>query len=337
MSDSQPARYRNLFLCLAVLLLVLGVLAARDVKNQTYTGIQTDGNNKVTMVETGSPAAAAGLQVGDVLTKVNGIAETDTKGLINLHRADVGAQWPYVVQRGGQAVDLEITQGPMPPTYVYVARTATLLGLCYLAFTLWAYLAAPGLATTVLALFGLSFGLAFLGTPYIESPAIRNAVGTITTAIVLLGIAALVHFLLAFPTRRPFLERKSATILLYGPAIVLSLILIGFSILQPDSTSGVNIFFRTLFNLLIAGYFLAAIVILVRRYAAAPPADRARHGLGLMLAGVIIGLGPILIASVAGLVSPSTFLPLSQFYFLTLGLIPIAFAIAAVKSARATG
>jgi hypothetical protein len=337
MSDAQGAKYRNLFLIVSVILLALGAMAARDVKNQTYTGFQTDGNNKVTMVEEGGPAAAAGLQAGDVLTSVNGIAVTDTKGFFNLHRAAVGATWPYVIQRGGQAMTLEITQAALSTRYVYVARAATLLGFCYLGFTLWAYLSAPGAATVVLAWFGLSFGQSFLGTPYFESPAVRNAISTINTSIVLLGIAALVHFLLAFPTRRPLLERPSGAKLLYGPAIVVSLVNIGFSILQPDSTSGLNIFFRTLFTLLIAGYFLAAIVVLFRRYGAATPADRAAHGLGLMLAGAIIGLGPLLVLQIVTLLSPSTFLPQSQFYFLTLGLIPIAFSIAAVRSAGGRG
>lgn len=337
MSDAQGAKYRNLFLIVSVILLVLGALSAMDVKNQTYTGFQTDGNNKVTMVEEGGPAAAAGLQAGDVLTSVNGIAVTDTKGFFNLHRATVGATRPYVVQRGGQAVTFEITQAALSTRYVYVARAVTLLGLCYLGFTLWAYFSAPGAATVVLAWFGLSFGQSFLGTPYFESPVVRNAISTISTSIVLLGIAALVHFLLAFPTRRPLLERPSGTKLLYGPAIVVSLVNIGFSILQPDSTSGLNIFFRTLFTLLIAGYFLAAIVVLFRRYGAATPADRAAHGLGLMLAGAMIGLGPLLVLQIVTLLSPSTFLPQSQFYFLTLGLIPIAFSIAAVRSAGGKG
>jgi PDZ domain len=334
MSAATPAPYRNLVLALAGILLVVGILAAMDLKNQTYTGFQTDGNNKVVMVEAGSNAAAGGLQVGDVLSSVNGIAVTDTKALLQRPRPAVGDQWTYVVDRGGQSVNLQITQGPLPPKYAYTSRAATLLGLCYLGFTLWAYLTAPGAATLVLAFFGLSFGLAFLGVPYIESPALRNLVGSIITMIILLGIAALLHFLLAFPTPRPFLQRKSATGWLYGPAILLSLCVIGFSVLQPDSTSGVNIFFRTAFSLLIGIYFLLAIVVLVRRYGAASPSDRAAFGLGLMVAGVVVGLGPLLIVQVVTLLSPGTFLPGAQFYFLTLGVIPIAFAMAAVRGPR---
>ena len=332
MVDPKGAKYRNLFLGLSVILLVLGALSAMDVDNQTYTGFLTDGNNRVTMVEAGSPADAAGMQVGDVLSSANGVSVTDTRGIINQRRADVGTTWPYVVERGGQTVTLEITQASLPTTYRYVARVATLVGLCYLGFTLWAYLTVPGTATRLLAFVGLSFGLAFLGTPYFESSLVRNMVETMILVIILLGCAALVHFLLTFPTRRPILDRPSGTKLLYGPAIVLSLIFMAFSSLQPASTSAVNIFFRTVFNLTFAGYFLAAIITLVRRYSGSAPTDRAAHGLGLMLVGVLIGLGPLLLVFILGLLSPSTFLPQSQFYFLTLGLIPIAFAVAAVRS-----
>lgn len=337
MVNPHSAKYRNLLLGLSVIVLGLGALSAMDVRNLTYTGFQTDGNNKVINVERGGPAAAAGLQVGDVLSSVNGVAVSDTKGVSNQRRADVGAGWPYVVRRGTQTVNLTITQAPLPPTYGYVRRAGTLLGLCYLGFTLWAYIAAPGAATTLLALVGQSFGLVFLNVPYFESPLVRIAVTSMVLVVITLGIAALVHFLLAFPTRRPFLNRPFGTTVLYGPAIAVGLIFAGFTILRPDSSSAINIFLRTAANLVFAGYFLAATILVFRRYFSATPTDRAAHGLGLMLAGVIVGLGPLLAAGIVALLSPSTFLPLSQFYFLTLGLIPIAFATAAVRSARAGG
>jgi PDZ domain len=334
MGDAPAARHRTLFTVVALILVVLGVLSAMDLSNQTYTGYFTDGDNKVTLVEAGSPAATAGLQVGDMIKSINGVAVTDTKGLINMHRAAVGATWPMVLERGGQTVNAQIIFAALPDKDTYVTRAATVLGLCYLGFTLWAYFAAPTTATALLAFFGLSFGLSFLGTPYFESPAVRTAVNTIVTDFLLLGVAALVHFLLAFPTRRPFLDRPSGTKILYAPAVVLAVLTTGFSIVQPDSTSAVNVLFRTVFNVVLAGYFLVAIVVLLRRFSAASAAERTAHGLGLMLAGAVIGLGPLLISSIVGLVSPTTVLPQSQYWFLTLGLIPIAFSVAAIRSSR---
>ncbi|HVT38607.1 MAG TPA: PDZ domain-containing protein [Gemmatimonadaceae bacterium] len=334
MSDVPAAKYRTLFTVVALSLVVLGVMSAMDVSNQTYTGYFTDGNNKVTLVDAGSPAAAAGLQVGDMIKSLNGVAVTDTKGFINMHRPAVGAAWPMVLERGGQTVNVTITMAALRDQDVYVTRAATMLGFCFLGFTLWAYFAAPGAATAALAVFGLSWGFAFLGTPYFESPALRNAVNTLVFDLILLGDALLVYFLLASPSRRPFLDRPSAMKILYVPAVVVAVLFTGFSIVQPEATSAVNVFFRTVGNATLAGYFLVAIIVLFRRFSATPAADRAAHGLGLMLAGAVLGLGPLLVSGIVNLVSPSTVLPGAQYWFLPLGLIPIAFSIAAVRSAR---
>lgn len=331
MNAAPGARHKTTFLVLAAVVIVLGVLSALDVSKQTYTGLLTDGDNGVISVEAGSPAATAGLQVGDRLKSVNGVAVTDTKGSIAMHRPAVGDVWPYVVSRGGQDVSLQVGNAALPSSRMLTARAATVLGLLFVAFTLWAYLTVPNAATTVLALFGLSFGLAFLGIPYFESPSVRNAIGALVTVVVLLGIAAILHFLLAFPTRRPMIDRPNGLRLIYWPAVALSVILLGFTIVQPDATSKINVMFRTLFNLFIAGYFLAALVTLFRRYGAATPEDRARYGLGLMLVGAVVGLGPLLVSGVIGLVAPRIVLPGSQYYFLTLALIPLTFALAASK------
>ncbi len=56
--------------------------------------------------------------------------------------------------------------------------------------------------------------------------------------------------------------------------------------------------------------------------------------IGLMLLGAIVGLGPLAIVQVLAVLLPSIALPNQQFYFLTLGLIPITFSIAAVRGLR---
>jgi PDZ domain len=334
MSAASSSPYRTVFLVAAVALVVIGILSAMDVGNQTYVGYFTNGDNRVTLVEAGSPAAAAGMQVGDVLASVNGVDVADTKGFINMHRAAVGATWPHVVTRNGQSMTLQVTMAPLPTRDMLATRAATLLGFCFLAFTLWAYVSVPGTTTTVLAVFGLCFGFGFLGVPYFESAAVRNAVSTLVTAVILIGMVALVQFLLNYPERSKFLERSSATKILYWPAILVALANAVFAVVQPASTSTVNVFFRTLFAVTFGVYFVVAIVVLLRRFLAATAQSRAEHGMGLMLLGAIVGLGPLLVVQVLTLLVPSVGLPDSQFYFLFLGLIPITFSIAAVRGLR---
>lgn len=56
-----------------------------------------------------------------------------------------------------------------------------------------------------------------------------------------------------------------------------------------------------------------------------------------MLFGTLAGLLPVTFSSLVGTIAPQVQanLPGIQFFFLTLGLIPICFAVAAVRSARA--
>ncbi len=51
-----------------------------------------------------------------------------------------------------------------------------------------------------------------------------------------------------------------------------------------------------------------------------------------MLAGPIIGLLPVTIAALVAIFAPSVILPGADFYFVTMVLIPITMALAAMKS-----
>ncbi len=328
-------RHRTKFLALAAVVLLSGLGGVMDIGNQTTTGYQTDGNNKVIQVTPGGPAEAAGLHVDDMITSIGGIAVEDTKAQTARPRATIGEVRTYEVMRDGTAVSLDMTYAALDGTPLMLAYLGTVVGLCFLLFGLWAYLRGPTPATTLLAILGLTFGLAFLGTPYFESLTIRNLVGAVVVTTVLMGFAVLLHFLLTFPTRRPFMEKGNATKILYGPAILVAALIIWVNVFQPDATSTLNLFFRTVIGLFFVGYFGLSLLTFLRSYASAPPETRSSDGLNLMLVGVVLGLGPSVVSGVVGLVSPSTILPGSQYYFLLLGLIPITFAMATTKAQSA--
>jgi S1-C subfamily serine protease len=72
---------------------------------------------KLTTVQAGSPAAGAGLQVGDVLTTIDGVALTNGQtlgGIIQTHT--VGDTLTMVVIRSGQSMTLHLTLGARPTT-----------------------------------------------------------------------------------------------------------------------------------------------------------------------------------------------------------------------------
>ena len=54
----------------------------------------------------------------------------------------------------------------------------------------------------------------------------------------------------------------------------------------------------------------------------------------LLLIGAIVGLGPSLVISIVGLVAPQIVVPGAQFLPLGVGLLPVMFALAAVRGER---
>lgn len=145
------------------------------------------------------------------------------------------------------------------------------------------------------------------------------------------GFALLLRFVLAFP-RETGPAKQSMQLLIWGPAAVIALMFVYLLIGEPDSTSGLNSFVNLLVDLFVVGYFGATLVVLFRRYRPTAPDSRTESGLSLVVWGAVVALVPVLIASIMSLVSPMTVLPGQQYYFLALGIIPIAFLLAVMRT-----
>lgn len=298
MRKLSQSTQRAALLAAAIIALVFGALAALEAENRTYTGYRVSDGSRVLRVDHDSPGAAAGLRVGDVISSLNGMPAANRKELQELQRrAPAAGAWRMEVERNGGTVRLEISPTGLPANEIRLARTRSLLGLFFLGFPFWAWFISPGSTALLLAIFGLSFGFLLMGAPYFESSAVRSILDGVAILALYTGMTALVHFLLAFPSRRPFLG---------------------------------------------AAYFLSAIVLLVWRYVAASRAERAKHGLGIMLLGTLAAFVPLLLYPVVTSLFPGSaryYKIISSTYSppLTLVLIPIAFSVAAVRSARSKG
>jgi hypothetical protein len=334
MGNAQWTWQRNVLLTTALAALVLGVFSVLEAPHFTYTGFSLSGR-RVTKVDTGSPAAAAGLRPGDVVDSVNGISSTSVEFFILSHRPVTEEIWSLAVQRSGVHLRLQLSPTGLPPVDVVRARSKSILGLCLLVFTLWAFLTSPGTATMLLAVAGVSFGFLALGVPYTSGVA-RDALDVLATLVFAIGTAVAVHFLLAFPARRRFLEHPLALWLLYTPAITLAV------------ASAVNVVLRvgvatrvlgTLWGLLLPAYVLWAIVLLVRRCLATPQPERSRHGLGLMFGATLAAVVPFLFLATTSRLWPATasaYDLYSPYASATFSIIPFAFSVAAVRSGRST-
>jgi membrane-associated protease RseP (regulator of RpoE activity) len=338
MSKRSQNTQRVVFLAAAIIALVFGALAALEAENRTYTGYRVSVGSRVLGVDHDSPGATAGLRVGDVIKSVNGMPAANREELQKLQRrAPAAGAWRLEAERNGETVLLTISPTGLPANEIRLARTRSLLGLFFLGFPFWAWSKSPDSPALMLAIFGLSFGFLLMGAPYFESPAVRSVLDGVGILALYIGITALVHFLLAFPSRRRFLDRRWAAVVLYGPAVIAVLVSVGTLNLPIEITfRNVLGMLATLFGAL---YFLSAIVLLVWRYVAAGRAERAKHGLGIMLLGTLAAFVPLLLYPVVTSLFPgsaSYYQIIASTYSppLTLVLIPIAFSVAAVRSAR---
>jgi hypothetical protein len=306
-----------------------------DLRNQTDLGYWTDGDNNVIRVMDGGPAAQAGFMVGDRIVMDGGIDVTDTEALTMRARPVAGEGREYVVDRSGTRQTLSLTFGRIITKDVALAVAGFLIGLCFLLFGVRPYLRGPATVTTILAATSVCIGWAFVGPPYFASYALRTFFIALFVPTIYLGLAFLLHFLLAFPTAKAFLARKNARAMLYAPAIAFGLFSIFTTIFPPAGTSAFNVFASAFSGIVAGGYFLLAAVAIVHSNLRASAAERQAHGLGGITLAVVVAVLPIAVLILMGVVAPSVVLPGSEFYFLTLAALPFAFGRAVMRKVGA--
>jgi hypothetical protein len=332
--SSDPNKYTTTLLIFAALVLLWGILGMLDAKNYTNAGYSSE-DRKVIEVEDGSPAEAAGMQVGDVIKSIDGIAIEDVKALSRRERTKIGQTREFVVDRAGEELTLPLTYGPMSSKNKSLNLAGFIISLLFVFFGCWAFLKKKTTAALLFAVFALCFGFNFANGPYISSHLGRSMVNAVTMPIILFGFAALVNFMLRFPWESSFLQSKNSRLWLYLPAAILVAIIWVLIFVEPDQSTGLNTMMRILFALFVLFYFGWALLTLIRNYKKATPAERSTSGLSLMLWGAIIGLVPILIIVLINMVAPTVIVPGGDYFFLTFGLIPILFALAVVRHKEA--
>jgi membrane-associated protease RseP (regulator of RpoE activity) len=330
MTKQDAGGRRIAYLVLVAAALVWGILGVMDISSTPYTGYITTAQSVLNQVQAGSPAEAAGMQVGDRITSIGGIAIEDTRALNRAPRTLPGDAREIGLERDGQSRTVMLTYASQPGGQRAISWAAALLGFAFILVPLIANGLSPSVPGRYLTWFGLCFGLSFLPAVYLSSAVARNVATAAVLVAIVFGFALLLRFALAFP-RDTAPAKQSAQLLIWGPAAVIALLFVYLLIGEPDSTSGLNSFVNILVGLFVVGYFGATLVVLFRKYRSTAPAQRAGAGLGLVVWGAVVALVPLLIASIMNLVSPMTVLPGQQYYFLALGIIPIAFSLAVLK------
>ncbi len=324
---NQSTSSNSTILIVGLLFIIWGILGMMDAKNYTYAGYGTDDNWTVNNIEEASPAEIAGFQKGDVIKTTGGIAVTDSKALNNRARAIIGETRAIVVDRNGTEETLELTYSGMTSKNKTNNMVGFIIGLLFIILGLYANHKYKSALSTAFAIFAVCFGFLFTNGPYISSTILGDIVGVIETAVVLFAFTSLAIYMLRYPPESAFLNSKNYK-MIYVPMLIILAIIVVLDVFRPDNSGTLNMVMRLLFGVFIIGYFLVAVITLVRKYMAASTEDRKAKGLNMMLIGTVIGLLPILVYFTINTISPGSELPGNDYVFYTFAAIPIFFTMA---------
>ncbi len=329
MTEQRAARHRGILTTLAVLVALWGILGLADRPNVPFSGLHFQDGNLISFISEDSPAEHAGILVGDRVLSVNGEPVFGRRDIDRMPRPRVGETQTLEIERDGERISLDLTQAGLP----LLPALFSIIGFSFLTAGLWAYLEAPSPRTLLLCLTGIGLGLTISPGPYFSSYALRMASESLNTSLPLLGFACFLLFLLAFPRRKALVEKKIVFFLLLGPPIVLSIADLAFALIGSATMAGLESLVRLATGLLIMLYLILGLIAAAHSYVKASKAERSAWGLNIMLAGLALGILPILLVDLVVLALGIEFGG-AEYSFIMLALVPISLALAAVKKEK---
>jgi hypothetical protein len=219
-----------------------------------------------------------------------------------------------------------LTYEPLGDRVLSLAHGATIVGFCFLLFPLTAYFRRQSEASRVLTVMGMGLSLAFIAGPSVVDFGSRAVITAITTLFVLVGLAAMLQFLLVFPTMSRWIQRPMGKKLLYLPVLVVWLFLAWRILFTPPASSALNTLTTVATSTIVAAYLLLSLAVAVRHWRRSGTAERSSLSLGVMALGSVVGLGPAVLVQVVTAVAPHIVLPGQEYYTLAMVLIPLTWS-----------
>jgi hypothetical protein len=328
------ARYKTLLSLLAAVVFIWGAVGTLDIKNIPYTGYVLSPDRTVRIVREGSPAASAGVKVGDTVTKINGIPIADFGSLAAQPRPAINSDGSITANRGGTEQTLTFKYGSQPTVNLIAGSGATTLtALAFLVLGLMVYRKNPTRLSTMFCSMSLLFAMVLFNRPYFASAVQRRLVGGVLTILLALLFAAVLNYCLNFPqTKKIIAARSWLRQAIYVIVGAFGVMVATIGITTPPMTPARSVLLSLAFGILFGGYILLSVIAVVHSYFKASTAERSATGLNLMLLGMVIGFGPLLLSILARTISPHMGdLPGERFYSITLLAIPIGLAMALMK------
>ncbi|HJX91436.1 MAG TPA: PDZ domain-containing protein [Pyrinomonadaceae bacterium] len=329
------ARYKMLFYLLAAVAFIWGVLGTLDIRNIPFTGYVLSPDRVVTLVRENSPAAAAGIKVGDTVTKIDGIAVADLGSLIAQPRPAINSSGSVSVKRGAATEETLTLKYGSQPMVDLIANfgAATLTGLAFLILGLLVYVKNPTRLSTMFCSLSLMFAVVLFNTPDLASSVLRRLAAGATFFLIAMLFAAVLDYCLSYPKTKKIIAgrtwlRQAIYVVAGAFGVMVATIFITTPLMTPVRSTLLSLGFGTIFG----GYILLSVIAVIHSYIKASSQQRSTTGLNLMLLGMLIGFGPILLSILVHTISPHMGeLPGERFYGITLLAIPIGLAMALVK------
>jgi len=267
----------------AILVLTLGLFNVITRFHSSYDGFAYNEKYTITDVQQNSPAEKAGMLKGDQIKTYKGKKTGDTKSFTPLEVSEVGENVEFTVDRNGEEKTLMLHLESQPAKELLFTIGIFILSLVFVLSGIFAQYKAESTLSFIYALFTLVVGVLFSTQMQIQN----NVIVTIYLICYFLLPSLLMHFLMIFPHKSSFLDRKFKWMLLYVPSVTISIIYLLFYFLNLDVTN--NPLQYTL-EVVYFGYLLAALVIILIKYFKARTDFRKKSGLNLIVLATIIGV-----------------------------------------------
>ena len=311
-----------------VLLVPIGVSAARKIASSGQSGILLTVEESGLLVRSAGTADAAGLRPGDILLVVDGV---EARGLADPVRAMEGGERELTVLRDGQLVRLKGRVGPSPWDTRYLLLL--LVGTAFLATAGVVLRTAPHEAdpasSFLFAGFAFSAAAVLVITPAPPYDTLFRAV----TLVEDVARAFLPAFLLAFVFRFPRRTARFPGALFFVPAAALSFLSLATYLNPPARDVDATALVRSLDRLQEAGLVLGIVVAVARLV------TLARRRLDLLaekqvrflLAGTPGGLLPVALLDLLPRLLGAPIPVVSSFSVVPLVLVPVSFLAALTR------